>query len=104
MKLYVSLGSEELNQCYFKRTEAFHLTEAATNKKDAFYILKQYLETLACWLCGLPIVAVINFDVQKSADLLNTAVIQNRSYKRSLLCSKSLCALINLEAEFGAGA
>lgn len=97
-------GKWGIYQCYFKRTEAFHLTEAATNKKRRFLHSETIFRNTGLLALWLAIVAVINFDVLKSADLLNTAVIQNSSCKRPLLCSKVLYALINLEAEFGAGA
>lgn len=46
---------------------------------------------------------VVKFDVLKGVDLLNAAVIQNRSCKRPSVCGKVLYTLINLAAVFRSG-
>lgn len=50
------------------------------------------------------IAAVVKFDMLKGVDLLNAAVIQNSSCMRPSVCCKVLYTLVNLAAEFRAGA
>lgn len=47
---------------------------------------------------------VVKFDMLKGADLLNAAVIQNRSCTRPSVCCKVLYTLVNLAAVFRSGA